>query len=175
MPRPGKGLSKPERLLRIYHIFRFYEEVSMQELKNNLPGWSDKTFSRDIALLKRAGVPIRFSGRRKAFVLMDEKGNELFRNNYRVEPDFPEGKKERQFLEKIIRLTTMMDDLPYEDCDVWYKETFPECSKRTMQRDFAVLNEVGYEVYYKRGWESPYGEGYDQPIGRYYFEGVHNA
>ena len=48
----------------------------MQELRNYFRDISDKTFSRDIALLKRAGVPIRFSGRRKAFVLVDEKGDE---------------------------------------------------------------------------------------------------
>jgi len=74
-----------------------------------------------------------------------------------------------------MRLLLMMDGLPYEDCAVWYRETFPECSKRTMQRDFATLKAVGYNVYYKRGWESPYGEGYDQPIGRYYYEDVFNA
>ena len=139
-----------------------------------MPGLSDKTLSRDIALLKRSGAPIRFSGQRKAFILADKDGNALFRKKHRAKPDFPEGKKEQQYLEKIIRLTTMMDHLPDEDCDVWYTETFPNCSKRTMQRDFAVLKKVGYVVYYKRGWESPYGEGYDQLIRRYYFEGVYN-
>ena len=173
MARRCKGIPKTCRLLRIYHMFKFYEEVSMQELRNSLDG-CDKTFSRDIALLKRAGVPIRFSGRRKAFVLIDENGNESRCTPFR-EPDYPEGKKERQFLEKIIRLITMMNELPYEDCDVWYRETFPQCSKRTMQRDFATLKEIGYEIYYKRGWESPYGEGYDQPLKRYYFEGAYNS
>ena len=68
--------TKTERILSIYHMFKFFDEVSMQELKNYFGKISAKTFSRDIALLKRAGVPIRFSGRRKAFVLVDETGKE---------------------------------------------------------------------------------------------------
>ena len=173
-----KTISKTERILSIYHMFRYHEEVSMQEFRNTLCGWSDKTFSRDIALLKRAGIPIRFSGRRKAFVLVDEEGRENRRGNHRTPPDFPEGKKERQYLGKIIRLITMMDDLPSEDCDVWYRETFPEASKRTMQRDFATLKKVqtnnwiddGYVVYYKREWDNPDDKDDAQPPGHYYFE-----
>ena len=178
MPEANKAITKTERILSIYHMFRFYEEVSMQELRNYFRNVSDKTFSRDIALLKRAGVPIRFSGRRKAFVLVDETGKESLRTPRRA-PDFPEGKKEKQFVEKIIRLMTMMDELPYEDCDVWYRETFPEASKRTMQRDFATLkkvqtNDVGYVVYYKRGWENPDDKDDAQPPGHYYYDGVFN-
>jgi predicted DNA-binding transcriptional regulator YafY len=156
-------------------MLRFYEEVSMQELRNCFRKLSDKTFSRDIALLKRAGVPIHFSGRRKAFVLVDEAGNED-RQAPRRAPDFPEGKKEKQYIEKIIRLTTMMDDLPFEDCDAWYREAFPEASKRTMQRDFAVLKRVEppYVIYYKREWENPDDKDDEQPPGHYYYDGVLN-
>ena len=64
MPEIKKTISKTERILSIYHLFRFLEEVSMQELRNYFNNISDKTFYRDIALLKRAGVPIHFSGRR---------------------------------------------------------------------------------------------------------------
>ena len=173
MPR-SKKISKTDRILNVYHLFRFCEEVSMQELRNTLPGFSDKTFSRDIALLKRAGVPIHFSGRRKAFVLVDENGKESRYSQFRA-PDYPESKKESQYIDKIIRLITMMDDLPPEDCDVWYRETFPEASKRTMQRDFATLKSIGYEVYYKREWDDPDYKDDDNPPGHYYFEGVHSA
>ena len=176
MPNTKKAITKTERILTIYHMFRFFEEVSMQELRNNLRGWSDKTFSRDIALLKRAGIPIHFSGRRKAFVLVDEDGHEA-KHPPRRAPDYPESKKEKQYIEKIIRLTTMMDDMAYEDCDNWYRETFPESSKRTMQRDFATLKTVGpgYRVYYKREWDNPDEKDDDEPPGHYYFEGVWSA
>jgi len=177
MPDVAKTISKTERILSIYHMFRFYEEVSMQELRNCFSNISDKTFSRDIALLKRAGVPIRYSGRRKAFVLVDETGKEDACAPFRAQPNLPEGKKERQFIEKIIRLMTMMDELPYENCDVWYREAFPESSKRTMQRDFATLKKIGpgYVIYYKREWDKPYDKDDEQPPGHYYFDGVFNA
>ena len=163
-------MSKTERILSIYRMFRFeLDEVSMLELHKNLPGHK-RTFSRDIALLKRAGVPIRFSRSRKAFVLTDETGNELRHSRYRAEPEFPESKKERQFLEKIIRLITMMDNFPDKDCDVWYRETFPQASKRTMQRDFAVLKAVGWLIYYKREWDDPDDKSDDEPPGHYYCE-----
>jgi len=170
MSKSAKTISKTERILSIYHMFRFFDEVSMRELSGSLPGHK-RTFSRDIALLKQAGVPIRFSTRRKAFVLTDEAGNELPCSKYRTVPEFPEGKKERQFFEKIIRLITVMDDLPYEDCDVWYREKYPEASKRTMQRDFATLKAIGYPIYYKREWDNPYDKDDKQPPGHFYFDG----
>jgi len=92
-------------------------------------------------------------------------------------PDYPESAKEIQFIDKIIRLVTIMGDLPFEDCDVWYRETFPYSSKRTMQRDFALLKRIGpgYRVYYKREWNDPDEKDDEQPPGHYYFEGVFNA
>ena len=167
MPEPEKTISKTERLLSIYHMFRFWDDVSTQALCNSLPGHK-RTFFRDIALLKRAGVPVKFSKRRKAYVLTDEAGNELPRGKFRAAPELPEGKKERQFLEKIVRLMTMMDGLPIDDCDVWYRENFPEASKRTMQRDFAILKAVGYVIYYKREWDDPDYKSDERPPGHYY-------
>jgi predicted DNA-binding transcriptional regulator YafY len=178
MPAAKQKISKTERILRIFHMFRFYKEVSMQELNDSLQGWSGRTFSRDVAILKRAGVPIRFSGRRNAFVLVDENGREFTKKTRRLslrKPDYPDSKKERQYIDKIIRLITMMADMPGEDCDKWYGETFPEMSKRTMHRDFAVLKSVGYEIKYKREWDDPEYKDDEQPIRRYYFEGVYNA
>jgi predicted DNA-binding transcriptional regulator YafY len=168
MAKPKRIISRTERILSIFDMFQNFEEVSMLELSNSFRGHK-RTFSRDIALLKRAGVPIRYSGRRKAFVLTDEAGNESPRGNYRAAPEFPEGKKERQYFDKIRRLITMMDEVPYEDCNVWYRETFPESSKRTMQRDFAVLNRVlpGC-LYYKREWDNPFDKDDGQPPGHYY-------
>ena len=58
----------------------------------------------------------------------------------------------------------------YVDCDVWYRETFPESSKRTMQRDFATLNSIGYRIYYKHHWEDPDFKDDEQPPGHYYLE-----
>jgi predicted DNA-binding transcriptional regulator YafY len=178
MSKSTKINSKTVRILWIYHMFRFSEEVSMQELCSNrkLQGRHKRTFSRDIALLKQAGIPIRFSVRRKAFVLTDAEGNESCHSKYRAEPEFPDGKKERQYLKKIIRLTTMMDGLPDKDCNVWYRATFPEASKRTMQRDFAILRSIKYKVSYKRSWYYfPDEDIQEDPPGHYYYTEVCNA
>jgi len=147
----------------------------MQELRNWLRGFSDKTFYRDISILRRAGVPIHFSVQRKAFVLIDETGKEIRRPMLR-EPDYPESKKEKQYIDKTIRLIKIMDKMPYEDCDVWYRENFPEISERTMHRDFAILKTVGpgYVIYYKRAWENPYDKDDEEPPGHYYYDEVCN-
>lgn len=164
-------MSKTFRILNIYYMFRHFEEVSMQELRNSLPGFSDKTFSRDLALLRRAGVPIRFSRRRNAFVLLSEDGTEHRGASLRP-PDYPEGAKRRQYIDRLIRLMTIMDDIPCEDCDVWYKETFPDMSTRTMQRDFTALRDIGrgYRIYYKRSWEDPEYKDDKLPAGHYFYD-----
>lgn len=153
----NKTITKTQRILSIYHLFTNCEEVTMQELDSVLTA-SHKTISRDIALLKSAGVKICYSSQRKAFILPDcERGI----------PDFPEGKSNTRFLEKIIRLITMMDEVPEKDCDIWYVETFPWISRRTMLRDFAVLSSIGYNIYYDYDFDMDY-EG-DTPPKRYLF------
>jgi len=51
-----------------------------------------------------------------------------------------------------------------DPCDVEYKKLFPATSKRTMQRDFNTLYNVGYELLYKRAWRLPP----DEREGLYY-------
>jgi len=138
-----KTISKTERILSIYHLLKYCKEVSMKELTDLLPG-SNKTFSRDIALLKSAGVQVRFSWRRMAFVL---------KSRERIEPDpelFEDTAEKRQ-IEKLLRLMTIMDGMRKQpDPATWYRETFPGVSHRTMQRDFATLNRLGYYIRFQR-------------------------
>jgi predicted DNA-binding transcriptional regulator YafY len=158
MKQKENKITKTERILAIYHLFIYCEEVSMQELSDNLPGCK-KTFSRDIALLKESGIPICYSSKRRAFVLGSDK---------RVEPCFPENKSELRYIKKLMRLTKMMNEMDSADePDKWYAETFPDASKRTMERDFAVLNAIGYKIRYKRSEDDNVGE-WDSPLGRYY-------
>ncbi len=53
-------------------------------------------------------------------------------------------------MQKLRRLCLVMREIPWENCDKWYRETFPHVSRRTMQRDFAQLNALGYEIRYDR-------------------------
>lgn len=165
MTKNPKKINKTERILSIYHLLRFCREVSIQELENLLPGCR-KTFSRDIALLKSAGVQIRYSARQKAFVCEEHK---------RMEPDLPESRSGRRFVEKLIRLFIMMDEIPDEDCDRWYAITFPDISKRTMQRDFATLNSIGYKIRYERSAFNCHDAGFDLPPRRYYCDRPNGA
>jgi hypothetical protein len=149
----------------------------------NIEDFSDKTFSRYIAFLKRVGVPIHYSARRKAYVQINKDGK-VSRSAPFNEPDYMLlGKKQQMYLDKIRRLMTIMDSAPYIDVDIWYQERFPKLSKRTMQRDFAELRKIkhsngeyNYGPYYKRGWEQPGIEwNDDEPLGHYYCSGITDA
>jgi len=181
---------KTWRILRMYRLFMTCEEVSKQEIRNYLDfsdhKWNDKTFTRDIKLLKQIGLPIRFSGRRKAFVLVYDKNNEDAKASDSLStPQI--NKKTRIYINKILRLTKLIDFLEHvceEDSpvEVWYRITFPDVSKRTMQRDFKTLEEVGYSILYKREWRLTPEERsiedddgkiwteYEEPLGHYYFD-----
>ena len=86
---------------------------------------------------------IRYSRRAEAFVPASGERMVCSRS-----PQFPESKPGRQFMEKIIRLATMMRSLK-EDTDptAWYRENNPGLSVRTMQRDFTELGILGYRIY----------------------------
>jgi len=190
---------KTARILEICHLLLTCEEVSEEELRNYVRWtndketgekifWTKKTISRDFAILKLAGLPIKYSGKRKAYVL-----SESFYKSMTSEVGYSKsishlGKKEQQYVRKIKRLATFMNCLLHhigedDPCDIEYKRLFPAVSKRTMQRDFNTLSGIGYELKYKRAWrETPKdrtwvdditGEAFtyfESPIGHYYIE-----
>jgi len=158
MEKQERKISKTERILSIYHLLVRCEEVSMREIAQYLPGCK-KTFSRDIALLKKCGFPIRYSAKRRAFVM---------ERNKKTTSAKAAGKKEEIFLGKLRRLTRIIDEIPDEDCGRWYEETFPQISKRTMLRDFATMNAIGYSIMYERDLYGRYILDDDRPPWRYY-------
>ena len=125
----------------------------MKELADCLPG-SKKTFSRDLKLLRQAGAPIVYKVPRRAFLLKREGLDPA------VQPDSP---TQARTLTHLRRLLCMMDDLPWADCDLWYREQFPGVSRRTMQRDFALLCSIGYRVKYETEEFNCHDAGMDQP------------
>lgn len=142
MQNKKKVISRTSRILSIFHLFIYCQEVSYKEVSDLIP-ISKKTIERDIMLLQQAGLlDIRYSVRAKAYVPAGGKGMVCFRS-----PQFPQSAPQRQYMEKIIRLTTIMR-LPDEVADplVWYREKYPELSSRTMQRDFAELEILGYRI-----------------------------
>jgi predicted DNA-binding transcriptional regulator YafY len=175
MMKKEKKINKTERILGVYYLLRYSgcEVVSFQELSDRLPGWCKKTFSRDIALLKKAGVQIKFSvsfdkddkdkEKLQGYVLKDTEHTKLPLSENK-------NKSEVRYIKKIMRLIKMMDEMPEEDCDKWYEDTFfnDDVSKRTMQRDFATLNVIGYRVKYERESYNYHDAGVDLPPGHYY-------
>lgn len=158
-------ISKTQRILSVYHLLNYCEEVSMQELTEYLHRCR-KTFSRDISMLRKAGVAVHYSRRRQAFVLEGKCFDA---------PEYPKSKSERRYMKKLIRLFIIMDDMPDEDCDQWYAVTFPETSKRTMQRDFATLNSIGYTIRYERSMFNSHDAGFDLPPRHYYCDRPNGA
>jgi len=147
-------ISKTDRILAVWHLLRHCREVSFKEVTDQMPV-SKKTVYRDIRLLKMIGCDINFSREQKAFVMSGE----------RVAPQFPENKTQRRYMEKILRLITLMAETGGDDLVAWYRERFPYLSSRTMQRDFRILNGIGYYIEYERTGDNP-----SRPAGKYYRE-----
>jgi predicted DNA-binding transcriptional regulator YafY len=123
---------------------------------------SKKTVCRDIALLRGIGCGVVFSRELGAFV-MDKESAEPRDAAAR----FPENKTQRLYREKILRLITLMDEMALADDPAkWYHARYPALSPRTMQRDFKLLNAIGYHVIYQRERD----ERGEREIGKYYCE-----
>ena len=64
-----KPITRVQRILGVYHLLQFCEEVSFQEIVNNMPAAAKlKTFHRDVKLLQELGViDARYSNKAKAY------------------------------------------------------------------------------------------------------------
>lgn len=166
-------ISKTTRQLAIFHIFFYSEVVELIEI-TNLIKISHKTITRDLKELQNAGlINIKFSKKEKGYIHIDNDNPCPF-----ASPIFSENKAIRMHIEKLIRLATIMIGLRYhtelsydddnsvdqETCSSWYRNRFPNLSIRTMQRDFAGLNEIGYSIeydYFDRCYIVDFPEGLD--------------
>jgi biotin operon repressor len=145
-------ITKTQRRLLLYHTFWFSYEVLMEDLERSLPGCR-KTILRDIALLRDIGVQIVYSRKVKSYSLASRKLSA---------PKPPTSEPGRLYQSKLIRLITIMTDSDYDIVE-WYKRTYPDLSLRTMQRDFALLNSIGYIIKYNREMDW----GTEKPVNAY--------
>ena len=133
--------SRLSRVLSVYHLLLHCPEgIAMEGLRLSLDGCT-KTFQRDIALLRQAGENIRVHPKGRRYVLAP--------GPY-PHPAPPRNAPQERLLQRLRRLCLVMREMPDEGCDKWYRNTFPQVSRRTMQRDFALLNELGYGIRYDR-------------------------
>ena len=139
-----KKVSRIPRILSIYHLFLYCNEVSIKEITDQMPDVNPATAKRDIALLNHAGVlQSKYSRKANAYIPV---GTEI------VEMTSPKSETDRKTIEKVRRLCILMQELYEFDREVKplhiqiYKELFPNIDDRTRQRDFDELKEIGYIV-----------------------------
>lgn len=142
---------RTNRLLLLFHYWRFSDLISMEGLDEFFEFYTPlrtifhhRTYSRDLRFLQEAGLlHLKYSRKERGYVDCDG-GDDIL-------PSFPENKTQRKYMEKIIRLCTIMTELfPEEVADpiAWYRERYPNLSERTRQRDFKKLKEIGYVLSY---------------------------
>lgn len=154
-------MEKTTRILRLFEMLITYQEFTLAEGAEAF-GVSQRTVCRDLRLLSQAGViRFRWSKRLGAFIprnarLVPSPADEEelipqgeFIQDPFLPPELPEGRTQRLYLEKIIRLCDLRRQMMgEEDPIVWYRERYPELSDRTRQRDFKALDAAGWGVHY---------------------------
>lgn len=148
--------SRISRQLRLFHILCFCKVTEYEEITKRIEYGSLKMIQRDIAELCGAGVvDVRFSKVQNGYVHSDDD------NRCPFKPLVRDNTPKNKHLQKLWRLCFLMQlyydsDIPYwdekpddyESVSDQYRRHFSECSKRTMQRDFEILCEIGYKVRY---------------------------
>ena len=159
-------LTLTERQLLLYDIFKGSEQAEYEDITSRLPV-GKKMVQRDIKALTDAGlIRIKYSKKNKAYV-----------HDTACPPAFDENAKGkyRMHLMKLRRIATLMNELDtdrysyydedgdaYYSCKTCYYELFPDANERMRQRDFELLNHIGYIVDYDNNerrykmWEGYY-------------------
>lgn len=146
------SLNLSGRQLLLYDIFKGSEEVTYEDITSRLP-IGRKMIQRDIKILTDAGlIRIRYSKKIKAYV-----------HDTACPPTYNESikGKHRLYLMKLRRIATLMNELhmdtdsyydtdsdTYYSCKTCYYELFPDANEKMRQRDFQLLNDIGYTVSY---------------------------
>lgn len=148
-------LKKIERQVLLYEVLSGSKITDKDFIFSYLPV-GDRMLERDMNDLSDAGlINLRFDRKRKCYV---KNGKE----NIIDDSEWTEAK--RRHLKRLYRLCHLIDNLQNDEV-IWdeefireekmtaaksYREMFPECSPRTMQKDFATLNRIGYPIKYDR-------------------------
>ncbi len=162
--------TRTNRILYLYHIFYYCQRVSFGMIREYIPEGevSKKTLFRYIKLLEDAGlIRLRYSKADRAYIPVDN----FFvpRDGQFYPAKFPAKKSQRLYMEKIIRLCTLMSEMVMYEVEnpiAWYRKRYPELSDRTRQRDFKQLREVDYCIdYVPESEDPPGGYCYNWPLG----------
>lgn len=139
IPKP-----KLERQLLILHIFHYCRVTEYAEIINLIKGVSRRTIDRDIAELTEAGLlNVVFLRKHNGFIHKDQQNLHSHTNIS------TENKAKQAHFNKLTRLSKVMFDFGTDGSVIeWYAKCFPDVSKRTIQRDLQILNDIGYRIRY---------------------------
>lgn len=148
-------LKKIERQVLLYEVLSGSKITDKEFIFSYLP-IGNRMLERDMKDLSDAGlINLRFDRKRKCYVKNEKE--------YIIDgSEWTEVK--RRHLKRLYRLCHLIDNLQNDEV-IWneefireekmtaaksYREMFPECSPRTMQKDFVTLNRIGYPIKYDR-------------------------
>lgn len=151
------SMPRIERQLRLYECVCRYEITTFATACEVFP-YNKRLLQRDLADLKAAGlVGVKYSKKGKGYIKTGV-----------PDPDEEAKPCKKAHLRRLNRLGCLMAQLENEDIPLWekkdneeegetreyftakdsYNQLFPGLSERTRQRDFEVLRNIGYQVFY---------------------------
>lgn len=146
-----------ERQLRLYEVICRYDIAQFSDICEVFP-YSMRLLHRDLADLRDAGLAsVKYSRKGKGYFITG-----IPKLNEKAAPC------KKAHLKRLNRLGRLMSELENEDIPLWekkdneedgevreyitakdsYNQMFPGLSERTRQRDFEVLRNIGYQVFY---------------------------
>lgn len=152
-----KKMPRLERQLRLYEVICKYAIVQFSSVCQVFP-YNMRLLQRDLADLRDAGlVSVKYSRKGKGYIITG-----IPELNEKAAPC------KKAHLKRLNRLGRLMSGLENEDIPLWekkdneedgdvreyftakdsYNQMFPGLSERTRQRDFEVLRNIGYQVFY---------------------------
>lgn len=162
-------LSKLERQLLLYEVFLRFLGLELETILQVLP-LERRMLQRDVKDLTDAGlIKVRFDKKSKQYIRIFE-SKEFVGDDSKISRH-----KHLLRLQRLgILITSLWNDeissdekyvrSNYHSCKDVYTQLFPNVSDSTMQRDFRVLNRIGYHIVYNR--KLRYYEFYDDSVNR---------
>ena len=152
----ARVLKQIERQLILYDIFQQNDEdTRLSTITYHLPGINVRTLQRDIKDLTDAGLlRVYFSRDKNAYINYDEYRDiscysegiqkRIIRKRKSAGENEEVSAKKKEHLERLKRLTKLMECEVYEKAMELYFDLFPDATERMRKRDFEVLRHIGF-------------------------------
>ena len=140
----------------MYDIFQQNnEDTRLSTIRYHLKGITDRTLQRDIRDLTDAGVlRVYFSRDKGAYINYEEERDisgysegiqkRITKKRKAVEEKKEVSQRKKEHLERLKRLTCLMEQEAYGKANELYFELFPQATERMRKRDFETLRHIGF-------------------------------